>query len=1231
MHNPKLSTLIVAFLFKVTVFSVEVANLNVNSSIEAGFEFLENKATGIRFKNTVKLSSAANNQILLNGSGVTASDYNKDGFCDIYFAGIEEENRLYINLGGFRFKNATPEALKCTNSMSTSVVFADINNDTWPDLLVGTIQSGVKIFLNDKNGDFITPNGSPAIDSECAVFGLALADLQNDGDLDIYVSTYRSYSLRNNINLKFETAFKEGKQIIEYATDNNTGKKITANRFYITPNGEIFESGVSDYILLNNGHGQFEPIKIKDYLIDSNTDASSYYNNYKNWGLGCIFADLNNDFNDDIFVCNDLRGGDYLFYNRGDVFSRMNSKIKYISPMFSMGVDVADINNDGYPDILVVDMLNHDLASRKLQQTHYPNIGNTENKPYKYYENNRNMLFLGDESGHYNEIAYYAGLESSNWSWCPIFIDADLDGYQDIIVTNGFGYDLEHLDLLNSSPNKSLINATRKNSSNLSYLNTDSYDISYTKNDSNLAFKNNRDLTFTDKSIEWGFNFKGISQGACLADLDNDGDEDVIINNFSLYIPENQLLAETLPQILPSNPNAAIYRNLTDKPRIRVQLNLNTGNTHGIGATICFIQDGIKQTKQIRSGSRYCSSDQPAVTFAYNTGAKSSVIEVVLARKRYSFRDILPNRLYQLTNSDLTEGNSIPLIKNPATRKKLFSSLNGIPSSILHRPGHTDTSLFQKNINKELYINEPITAVIESGKENRRNESVIVNTGKAPKIHSTKQKKNRQITAQKGRIMDFFSFKHDDKLLLFELRSDNIIKDQQESYLNLYTIDEMEGDLTPIRSFKWPGSYHCLNWGVTPGKSQSINLIFGGGHVLGHYPVGDKTYSIPFSLKTLELLLKNKQVIYSGRTVNDSAFSDLDGDGAQELILAPEGDGIQVLTLINGTYTNISVKLKLDGLVGNWNSIASGDLNGDGAPDLICGNWGSNTALNRYSQSGYKLHYERLGETTNLYETYADGNDDMFLMNLDAFKKIHPSYGFIYNSNKEFMDQPIQSVFKKELKSITYTEFNTCIFINRNNEFERMDLPAKVNFLPTFGIDINDYNLDGRLDIFLCQGFTASKGDTESSYNHSGLFLIQDNNGDLEPFDGKDLGIRTDLFGLRSVSSPDINNDNRPDIVIGDHGRPYALHENIGTGAGLKLKLIGNENSLIGLKARIRHTNGNLGPMFEYSPKQGFRSSKSRSIIFAHSKDVESILIDHHLGGSIIPVTEDKREYSVNF
>ena len=317
MRTLKRTGLLLAILFNLKVLSVEVVNLNVNSSTKAGFELLENKSTGIRFQNKVKLASAANNQILLNGSGVTASDYNKDGLCDIYFAGIEEENSLYVNLGDFRFKNATSEALKCSDFMSTSVVFADINNDTWPDLLVGTIKSGIIIFLNDEKGDFIISNDLPKIDSESAVFGLALTDLQNDGDLDIYVSTYRNHSLRSNLNLKFETVFKDGKQIIKYALDNRTGEKIIGDRFRINATGEIFESGVTDYILINNGEGKFDAKEINDYIVSSDNDIASYYINHKNWGLGCIFADITGNFLDDIFVCNDLKGGDYLFYNNG--------------------------------------------------------------------------------------------------------------------------------------------------------------------------------------------------------------------------------------------------------------------------------------------------------------------------------------------------------------------------------------------------------------------------------------------------------------------------------------------------------------------------------------------------------------------------------------------------------------------------------------------------------------------------------------------------------------------------------------------------------------------------------------------------------------------------------------------------------------------------------------------------------------------------------------------------
>ena len=1225
--SPRSVGVLGVFLFTLTAFPIDISNLDIKPSSNVGFEILEHNVTGVSFNNAVQLKTITKYRDLMSGSGVTAADFDKDGLCDVYFAGLEANNAIFKNMGSFRFQELTPENLKCRGTLSTSVVSADLNGDTWMDLVVGTYMQGAFVFINNQRGQFEKHSLTWENSQSCAVYGISVSDIENDGDLDLYLSNYRSESVRGNPNLQFETLFSDGRQQVVSAKDSSSGTEYSKDRFNINPNGKIFESGVPDILLLNDGNGNFKPHKASTLLTN---ESNQYYLNSLNWGLGSIFADINNDYIDDLYVCNDLDGGDYLYYGNGEGnFIAANERLKFKSPMFSMGVDVADINNDGWMDIIVVDMLNNQLNRRKLQIKHPPKITESSEPPYVYQENSRNMLFLGNASGGFDEIAHYAMLESSDWSWSPLFIDVDLDGFQDLLVTNGFSYDLENPDIIRKLSNRAIAYANRNNGT-IGYINEKAFEASRTRNDPNCAFKNNRDLTFTDVSKDWNFNFSGVSHGACLADLDNDGDEDVLVNNFSLYIPEKVLLGEVLPKIQPSNPSAGIYRNISSKPRIRVQVALNAGNTHGIGTTIHFTQDGSRQTKQIRSGSRYCSSDQPAVTFAYKLGSKSNVIDVVLARKRYSFRDILPNRLYQVTDSDLIEGNSIPLNKNPAIRKKLFSSLNETPKMV-HRPGHTDTSLFQKNINKELFINEPITSVVEMYPESSKRENVIINSGKASYILSGKREKPKQITSQKGRIMDFFAFKHDDKLLLFELRSDNIIKDQQESYLNLYAIDETEGGFTSIRSFKWPGSYNCLNWGVVPGKPQFINLIFGGGHVLGHYPIGDKTYSIPFNLKTQELLMEDKQVIYIGRAVNDSVFSDLDGDGSQELILAPEGDGIQVLTIMNDTYTNISSKLKLDGLVGNWNSIASGDLNGDGNPDLVCGNWGGNSALKRYRQSGYKLHYERRGDTTNLYETYADGNDDMFLMNLDDFKKVHPSYGLIYKSNEEFMDQPIQSVFKRELKSITYTEFNTCIFINRNNEFKRMELAPKVNFLPTFGIDINDYNLDGRLDVFLCQGFTASKGFTESSYNHSGLFLIQDKNGDFEPFDGKDLGIRTDLFGPRSVSSLDINNDNKPDIVIGDNGRPYAFHENISTGTGLKLKLIGNENALAGLKARIKYSNGNLGPMFEYSPKQGFRSSKSRSIIFAHSKDVESIIIDHHMGESIIPMTEDKREYSANF
>ncbi|MDB4530869.1 VCBS repeat-containing protein [bacterium] len=1204
------------------VFSVEIKKLVIKPSIRSGFNKLDNESTGVNFINKVKLSTAANNQIVLNGSGVTAGDYNKDGFCDIYFAGIEEENVLYENKGNFKFKNTTPIILKCTEYKSTAVVFADINNDTWLDILVGTINSGIKIFTNDKKGGFVELNNKSQIDSESAVFGLAVSDIQNDGDLDIYVSTYRNYSMRSNSNFRFETVFDSGKQKVKYAIDKKTGEKINGERFFINNNGKIFESGVKDYIFINNGAGVFEAKTVNNFIENPIEENTNYFNNFKNWGLGCIFADLNGDYLDDIFVCNDLKGGDYLFYNNGDSYSSANHLIKFNSPMFSMGVDVADINNDGYSDIFVVDMLNYELKSRKEQKLHHPDISVTDRKPFKHWENNRNMLYIGNESGAFNEIAYYSGLESSDWSWCPIFIDVDLDGFQDVIITNGFGYDLESSDLINSSSNKNTLNDSLRDNSNLTYLNESIYDPRFTKNDSNFAFRNNHDLTFTNKSKEWGFFFKGISQGACLADLDNDGDDDVIVNNFTL-IEKNTYKSF-------SNKNEVIYENITPQPRVRFKLTLNDKNTHGVGSTICFIQDGIRQSKQIRSGSRYCSSDEAAVTFSYKLGSKTNLVNVVYSGFTYTFNDILPNRLYKFTELDLINEISHVITNKKLKRIKLFSKLEN-DLKIKHQPGFVDSSLFQSNINKELFINEPILSVSGISDNKQINEELVINSGRVPKISSAVDSEIIINNNEKGRIIDFFSFCYEKNVYLFELRSQNLIKNEQASYINLYIVNSDNSSLKFINSFNIPGSINCFNWGVSKGNTQNIDIILGGGHILGHYPVGDKTYIIPFSLEKLQLILAEKQVVYTNRAINDIILSDLDNDGVQELILAPEGDGIQVLSLINKNYTNISANFKLDHMVGNWNSLSSADINSDGLFDLVCGNWGSNNSIKKYQKLNYKLYFKRKGDTTDLYETYAMGEEDIFLKNLEEFKKIHPAYSLIYKSNAEFKDVSIQSLFQENINSINYTQFNTCILINKGNRFESMELDPQVNFLPTFGIDINDYNLDGRLDIFLCQGFYGAKGDTEPSYNNSGLFLFQDMNGYLEPVEGNILGISNNLYSLRTVTSPDINGDNRPDIIIGDYGKAYAIHTNISNDNGIKLNLQGNDNALVGLKARIRYLNGSLGPVYEYSPKQGFRSSKGRSFIFNNSRNIESILIDHRNKKHVIDIKENIDEYSVYF
>ena len=1189
-------------------YEVNVKKLNVRTSKGLGFEQKNKLSSKINFKNSLKIKSGSSNQVLLNGSGVTASDFDKDGLCDIFFAGLEEENKLYKNIGNFVFLDITPEILKLENSLSSAVAFADINNDSWSDLLIGTVDSGLHIFANLEGKGFKRVNLNFELNDEVGIYSMAISDIDRDGDLDVYLSTYRNYSVRNNPRIKFETNFVNGKQEIIKIIDNNQNKAYDKSRFYIDNKGKIIESGIIDYMLINGMKDGFKLVKINEFLQGSKIQNNYYVNELNNWGLGCVFADLDFDGYDDLYVCNDLSGGDFLYINKKGLFYKANDRLNYKSPMYSMGVDVADINNDGLMDIFVVDMLNNEFKKRKTQLDHFPEY-KLINGSYSSFENNRNMLFLGKNDGTYDEIAYYSGLEGSDWSWCPIFIDVDLDGYQDILITNGFAYDLENTDLIDNSINDNIPN------SNLSHLAGGRYDKKYKKNDKNLAFKNNGDLTFNNYSNEWNFNFEGISQGACLADLDNDGDEDIIINNFTLIIKEDQNKKSFSRENEILEGDALIYENIGDSPRIRIKLELEN-NFNGIGATVKFKQIGETQTKQIRLGSRYCSSDEPAVTFSIDDSVQENELEIIHGKKYLKINNVKPNSLITVCSDDLIEINkmTVNLENKPILKKYPTDRL------VFHKPNNVNTDYLQKNIGKELIISEPIINLMDTKRAilNKGNKFVQLNN-------------NNSLTSNSElSLMDSFTFRHNNNLYLFELRSYSLSNlHKAKSLINIFKFNENNNKLDHYSTYKIPGSFNCINWHCV--NDEQINIILGGGYVLGAYPKGDSSISIPFDLNSMELNELEITKIKTKSGVNQITIIDLNNDYSSEIIFAQEAGSIKIFNYIEGEYVDYTRKYGLESYVGNWNSLAVGDLNNDGLMDLIAGNMGLNNKYNAYSKHNLKLYSVRNGEQLDLYRTYRNSsNVDKTVEGLSYLSKINPFLSVVFDNNEMFLNSDFNQIFSSKIvNSVTFTELETCLFINRNGMMEKKELPKSANFYPVYGVHIIDINLDGYLDVFMCQNSYEAKEENEIRDNLP-VKLFYNNAGSLIESNAVNDDVYIGESHSRTISVFDINDDCKPDVLVGNSKGRYQVYSNNSKNNGIRIDFKGDDISLFGLKVMVEYKNGRRGPASEYSSKTEYKVQRGRYMFYGLEFEPANFLIKNKYITKRVPILEGKINYLID-
>ena len=487
------------------------AALAAAGSGRPGFTLMNPAYTGVQFTNTLSPLILISNKNLLNGSGVALGDYDNDGRCDIYLCRLDGSNVMYRNLGNWKFEDTTTATgTACPSQFSSGATFADVDGDRDLDLFVTAMGQPNRLFRNDGNGKVTDSTSDSGIGTRCGSSSLALADIDGDGDLDLYVVNYGAKSVLKD----------GGKLDIVNVNGQLTVRGPFASRIKFI-NSQMFEYGEPDEFFLNDGTGRFTRLDWGGGRCTTH-DGKPLSESYRDQGLSAIFRDINGDHAPDLFIANAGFTEDRFWINDGRGNFREISPLALRQLSFSaMGVDFADINRDGYDDFFVVEMLSGNHGRRLTQQGTIPGDpvapGDFTHQP----QSRRNCLYISRGDGTFAESAYFSGVAASEWSWSSVFLDVDLDGWEDILVTNGFEFDTDDLDTQHKIGRLGKIPVAQKRKTIFLFppLATP-----------NVAYRNLGNSRFEEVGARWGFNDKHDGHGMALGDLDNDGDLDAVIS-----------------------------------------------------------------------------------------------------------------------------------------------------------------------------------------------------------------------------------------------------------------------------------------------------------------------------------------------------------------------------------------------------------------------------------------------------------------------------------------------------------------------------------------------------------------------------------------------------------------------------------------------------------------------------------------------------------------------------
>ncbi|WP_186754449.1 VCBS repeat-containing protein [Echinicola salinicaeni] len=1009
------------------------------SNVKPLFELVDSKKSNISFQN--KLTEGLNTNVLMyeyfyNGGGVAIGDINNDGLDDIYFTANMSENKLYLNRGEMVFEDITnPSGTKGRKGpWKTGVTMADVNGDGLLDIYV--CYSGNLRPEKRKNELYINQgsdkNGIPKFSEEAEKYGIASSatstqgtffDYDKDGDLDLYLLNHNHKSLP--------------------VLDESSTAEILKSK---SPAGSQ---------LFRNDNGKFIEV----------TEKAGIRNSALSYGLGLGVADINGDGWPDIYESNDYTAPDYLYINNGDgTFTDVIGSEMGHTSHFSMGSDVADINNDGLPDIFTLDMLPEDNNRQKLLMA----PDNYEKFDFKvkvgfHHQYMRNMLQVNNGNQSFSEIGQMAGISNTDWSWAALFADFDNDGWKDLYITNGYLRDYTNMDFL-----KFMGDYVQNNDGNIRRQNVlDLVKQIPSSNLHNYMFKNNGDLTFDKVSKKWGLDFSSNSNGAAYADLDNDGDLDLVVNNINL--------------------EAFVFENLSDTQSenayLKIQLKGKDKNTFGLGTKIWIYSDQEVYYQEQMPTRGYQSSVSPMMHFGIG---KANTIDSIRVEwqsgKIQQLENVKPNQTLAISEADALDKKRTEEKNSP-----LFTTSQSPITPNLSRNNINDFKRQPLLVNP-LSFNSPTMAKADVNSDGL--EDIFVGGGLGDAASLFLQNQNGSFTKSKGQAFLADKDSEDTDAIFLDINGDDHLDLYVASggYSNFMPEDKNLQDRIYINDGN--GNFKKSNSAlpsmlVSSGtvSSSDINAdgapdLFVGGRVIpGMYPAAPRSYILINDGKG-KFTDQTKAVSSELETpglVTDAQWADLNADGKDELIIIGEWMPISIYEQEDGKLSKVTDKYIEGNYSGWWNTLEIEDLNGDGQMDLIIGNQGTNTQIHANQKEPTEMLYKDFDENGSIdpiLTCYIQGEKfpyltrDELLDQMASMRTRFPSY-------KSYAQAKIADIFTQEelkgAKELSANYLKTAVFLsNSSGKYTPATLPQEAQASPIMAIACDDFDRDGNMDLLLC-------------------------------------------------------------------------------------------------------------------------------------------------------------------